>query len=89
MRLNGAKNLAGKEIEVLVRSSQLQPIVDDLIASDDWALSQNLNELSCTLNETAICDMAPIPYGATQTFSFHVIAFMAGGAVSTLTYRLP
>jgi hypothetical protein len=54
--------MAGKEIEVLVRSPQPQPIVDDLIASDDWALSQNPNELSCNLNATAIRDLAPIPY---------------------------
>jgi len=54
---NGANNMPGKEIDVLVRSSRLQTIVDDLIPSDNWALSQNPNEISGTLNETVIRDI--------------------------------
>jgi hypothetical protein len=49
--------MPGKEIDVPVRSSRLQIIVDDLIPSDDWALSQNPNEISGTLNETVIRDI--------------------------------
>ena len=49
--------MPGQEIDILVRSSQLQPIVNDLIASDDWALSQNPNEISCIINETAVQDI--------------------------------
>ena len=57
MRWNGANNMPMREIDVLVRSLQLQDIVDDLIASGEWALSQNPNEIAATLNETSIQDI--------------------------------
>lgn len=57
MRWNVANNMAGKGIDHLTRSSQLQDIVDDPIASDHSELSQTSIEVSCTSNETAVRDI--------------------------------
>ena len=57
MRWSGNKNLPGQEIDVLVRSSQVEAIVDDLIKSKEWAISQDPNEVPSTANETAIQDI--------------------------------
>lgn len=60
MRWSGANNLPQKEIDVLVRSSQLKAIVDDLVASGDWKMSNNWTE-NCTyafmMNNTSIKDI--------------------------------
>ena len=39
MTWNGSNNLAQNEIDVLVRSSQLQAIVNGLVASGEWKVS--------------------------------------------------
>jgi hypothetical protein len=58
MRWSGARNIPQKEVDVLVRSSQLQVIVDDLIASGDWKISDNWVEYDGTMiNHTAIRDV--------------------------------
>lgn len=60
MRWSSARNGVQKEVDVLVRSSHLQVIVDDLIASGDWKISDGLVEYgnySSVINYTAIRDV--------------------------------
>jgi hypothetical protein len=58
MRWSGARNFPQKEVNVLVRSSHLQVIVDDLIASGDWKISDSWVEYDGSMiNHTAIHDV--------------------------------
>ena len=58
MRWHGARNMAQKEVDVLVRSSHLQAIVDDLLASGEWELSENWAEDDISMiNYTSVCDV--------------------------------
>ena len=57
MRWSGNRNVPGQEIDVLVRSSQLEAIVNDLIKSKEWEISQDPKEIASTANETAIQDI--------------------------------
>jgi len=58
MRWQGARNLPQREVDVLVRSSHLEVIVDDLIASGEWKVSENWSDSEYTMiNHTAVRDV--------------------------------
>ena len=60
MRWHGANHAEELEIDVLVRASQIQAIVDDLVASGDWEKSTNYatkDRRSDMINETSIPDI--------------------------------
>jgi hypothetical protein len=60
MGWSGSRNMMQKEIDVLVRSSHLHLITDDLIASGEWKLSNNYamedENFSFMMNHTSIRD---------------------------------
>jgi hypothetical protein len=63
MRWSGGNNSPQKEIDVLVRSSHLQALVDDIVGSGEWKVSRNYVDIKDWLlydsmvNETPIRDV--------------------------------
>jgi hypothetical protein len=52
---SGSRNSPRKEIDVLVRSTHLQTLVDGLVETTDWEISENISK--CTRNNTHIRDV--------------------------------
>jgi len=63
MRWSGGNNAPQPEIDVLVRSSHLQALVDSLVESGEWEVSENYAGIEgemnyqSRINHTSICDV--------------------------------
>jgi hypothetical protein len=60
MRWSGGNNLPQKEIDVLVRSSHLQALVDGLVESGEWKVSKNYADIEGEMNHQSLINYTSI-----------------------------